>query len=199
MLTEKDVSDLTLSGEFEKVCSLFDRFGSCNAGIVENPVADNIQHPDVQALWEMYRDLKRKHERPPRRAFDIIDFPRLAGNLHVLAFEEGLAMKFLIFGTAVADRYGSDRTGEYLPLEGDNLVVVFHGLFLASAASSNVYHTTHAPPEGAPVKDCQRLILPFFNEEGEFTRMLVSHLPYSAHLGSVARPAWRAKSGPPWR
>ncbi|HAA93688.1 MAG TPA: hypothetical protein DCS82_07025 [Rhodospirillaceae bacterium] len=199
MLTAKHVSDLALNGKLADVCDFFDRFGSSDANIIENPVAENITHEGVHALWSMYQEAKAENERPLWGAFDILDFPKLAGNLHVLAFDEGQAMKFLIFGSSVADRYGTDKTGDYLPLEGENLVVVFHGLFLAAAESGKIYHTTHIPPEEGPIKDCQRLILPFYDDRGKFSRLLVSHLPFSATIGSIARPARRSTSRPRWR
>ncbi len=186
-LNARHVASIAGSSDLQAVEALFDRYGSQRATILADPASEAILDPDIADFQQLYERLRpAAGQPPPWSAFDIREMRRLVGSLHVLERQaDDGAMRYLVYGTDVAARYGRDQTGRTVADHEASLAVVFHGLFLASAATGRCYYSTHHPPEDSPVRDCQRLIAPFHGEDGNFHRLVVAQRPMRTSRAQV--------------
>lgn len=179
-LNAAHIAGIAAQHDLRAIEMLFDRYGSERARIITEPPRDQILDPQIAAFWTYYQDMRdRRGGAPPLWSdFSLADARDLVGSLHVLARDEETGdMRYLIFGTDVAARYGRDLTGQLVANQAASLAVVFHGLFQAAATNDHCYYSTHYPPEDGPVRDCQRLIVPFHGNNDRFYRLVVAHKP----------------------
>lgn len=171
----------------DRTIDLFSALGSDDGLIHLEPEPDIVSCPDTRELLVWYLSLRATGQpMPPWSAFSPDCFKSLLGSLHVIsALPDQQGLFYEIFGTSVAARYGSDLTKTGLPPTGNLLAVVFHGVFQAAIIGQQVIYTLHRPPEGSTIKDCQRLILPFADDTGEFHRLVVAHRPANPSRGRV--------------
>lgn len=171
---------------FAAIEAMYDLYGSRNASLAWIEHSDIIENVHVSALFDDYNRIRAGREQVAWSDFECTRHRHLLGDMNVLELDQASGlMRYRVYGTNVAHRYGKDLTGTILPDKVPSLAALYHGLFLASAASGRAIYGSHHPPRNAKVRDCQRLILPFTDEQGIFSRLLVAHLPAQTKVGTV--------------
>lgn len=173
-----EILELCRTQRLDTLPAIFKRYGSGGFAARFSPRHEDIEHPDLQFLREHYASLSRPNDLPLWDEQIPFDLRNLLPNLHVLDFIAKDRMRFRIFGTAVAEYYGYDYTGEAVADKAASLFVVFHALAIVTSEQRTTLYTQHVPPDNSRVFDCQRLFLPFCNEAGEIHRLLVAQYPY---------------------
>ncbi len=173
-----EVLKLCRGQRLDTLPGFFKRYGSANFTARFAPQRTEIEHPDLRFLHEHYATLTQGDDLPLWNEEIPFDLRGLLPNLHVLDFIAKDRMRFRIFGTAVAEYYGYDYTGEAVADKAASLGVVFHALAIVTSEQRTTLYTQHVPPDNSRVFDCQRLFLPFRNKEGEIHRLLVAQYPF---------------------
>lgn len=173
-----EILELCRDQRLEALPAIFARYGSGNFVARFAPDQGDIEHPDLKFLLAHYTSLARQRDLPIWDEQVPFDLRSLLPNLHVLDFISEDRMRFRIFGTAVAEYYGYDYTGEAIADKAASLGVVFHALSIVTSQQRTTLYTQHVPPDNSRVFDCQRLFLPFCNEDGEIHRLLVAQFPF---------------------
>lgn len=177
---------VALKNGFSAIERMYESYGSRNASIGWTNDGVDIENTHVRMLYQSYRELQKDDAFVPWRLFDCTRHRELLGDMHVLEQDQQTGrMRYRVFGTNVAHRYGKDLTGTNVADKIPSLAALYHGLFLAAARSGNAIYSRHIPPRESKVKDCQRLMLPFTDNFGEFSRLLVTHLPAQTRVGTV--------------
>ena len=171
-----------ISGDVEQLEALFDKYGSSGGRIVKDPVPEQVEDACTAQLLKFYIANKDKHgfAQWPDELLD--ESPSLIGNLQILEMTDHHSFKYRLFGSKVSARYNRDDTGKEMPDHVNAIGVVFHSLYLAAGETGCTFYTRHRPPPESPVNACERVILPFFKEDGSLDRLVVSHLPYQFSL-----------------
>ncbi len=173
-----EILELCRNQKLDALPGIFTRYGSSCFTAQFAPGQDSIEHPDLRFLLEHYVSLPRPQGLPLWDEQVPFDLRRMLPNLHVLDFIAENRMRFRIFGTAVAQYYGNDYTGQAIADNAPSVSVVFHALAIVTSQQRTTLYTQHAPPDNSRVFDCQRLFLPFCNESGEVHRLLIAQYPY---------------------
>ncbi len=165
---------------------LFLRYGSAAFKGGFDPRRDEIDHPELRDVFDIYADLAGPDERPIWNEDVPFHFKKFLRNLHVIDFVADNRLRYKVFASAVADYYGRDDTGLALPVEAPSVRVLFHALSLMVAERRQKLYTQHAPPRNSRVLDCQRLFMPFYASTGSVHRLLVAQFPFRQGPDSVA-------------
>jgi len=176
-----------VAGNIAPIARLFTELGSANAILNIGPDVDDIECQQIRSYLAGYHEISRGGITMPKWSqFDLQEMKPLLGSLHVLsARSDQPGLHYEIYGTDVAVRYNRDLTRTDLPLAGYLLPVLFHGVFLASIQSKRPIYTFHQPADGSRIRGCQRLMVPYCNDNGDFHRLVVAHRPARTARGLV--------------
>jgi hypothetical protein len=171
---------------FADVERMYECYGSCNARLTWADATTVMENQNISTLFADYLRLRGTDSYVEWSAFQPVAHRDLLGDMHVLELDEiSGQMRYRLFGTNVAHRYGKDLTGIHVADNVPSLAALYHGLFLASATAGQPIYSAHEPAKDSKVKDCQRLMLPFGDSAGRFHRLLVVHMPARTRVGVV--------------
>lgn len=186
-LNAVEIAAEVVAGNIAPIARLFMELGSANAVLNIDPDANDVECPQIRNYLTRYREMSESGVSTPRWSqFDLQEMKPLLGSLHVLsARSDRPGLHYEIYGTDVAVRYNRDLTRTDLPLAGYLLPVLFHGVFLAAIQSKKPIYTFHQPADGSRIRGCQRLMVPYSNDNGGFHRLVVAHRPARTARGQV--------------
>lgn len=182
-----EIAAEVVAGNIAPIARLFTELGSANAVLNVDPDVDDIECPQIRDYLARYQETSLDGTEMPRWSqFDLQEMKPLLGSLHVLsARPDRPGLHYEIYGTDVAVRYNRDLTRTDLPVAGYLLPVLFHGVFLAAIQSKRPIYTFHQPADGSRIRGCQRLMVPYCKENGDFHRLVVAHRPARTARGLV--------------
>jgi len=104
------------------------------------------------------------------------------GNLVILEpIGDGTDFLYRLYGTYVAEAAGRDWTGWSVAAmcekTGSPYSCFYRATYRASLKMRTAIYTEHCSPDYLATVAWRRLILPFQNEDGEVTRLLVGNIP----------------------
>ncbi len=96
----------------------------CKLPVGEFHFYNSPTHPRTIALYECWRSKCTADDIPRRNAIDPVEIPNLLPNISIVDIERsaGLRFKIRLFGTALSDLVGEDRTGFYMEDIGDGMI-----------------------------------------------------------------------------
>jgi hypothetical protein len=179
--------DWVINGRSQLVIELFEKMGSTSPRLDWEPAPEAFESDYLRELndyWHTLADGKT----PPRSSFYPEHVAYILGSLCTIDLvEETDSLHYRLYGSAIAERYGRDLTGTVINESAESLTRFFAASFRGALDKGLPLYTRYLPPLESPVKDCQRLILPFADEGGEARHLVIAHLPYRPPMGSIAR------------
>jgi hypothetical protein len=181
------IKDWVLKGRIGEITALFESLGSMSPRVDWDPTPKTFEADRLQRLNDYWHGLA-DGGLPARSAFYPEHVVYVLGNVAVIDLDNDTdSLRYRLFGTAIAERYGADLTGTTVNETGGNLARYFAAAFRAVLAKGRPLYTRHLPSEDSPIRDCQRLILPFGDANGVAQHLVVAHLPFRPPVGSLAR------------
>ncbi len=97
---------------------------SCRLPVGDFHFCASPTHPRTTALYEYWSSKRITDEIPRRSAIDPVEIPNLLPNISIVDIEQGAELRFKIrlFGTALSELVGEDRTGFYVEDIGDGMI-----------------------------------------------------------------------------
>ena len=184
-----EILDWILDRRSAEISRLFEDLGSAAPQLDWDPSPQTFESDKLRRLNEHWRGLA-KGGLPARSDFFPEDVPYMLGNLALVDLcEQTGGLRYRVFGTTMAERYERDLTGTEVAESAETLTRFFGAAFRGVLKERRPLYTRHLPPKDAPVRDCQRLILPYADGTGAARHLLIGHLPYRSPIGSIARSA----------
>jgi hypothetical protein len=181
-----------LDTRVQPITKMFEDLGSASPRRDWDPPREIIESDRLRRLNDHWHALGAG-EIPARSSFFPEHVAYILGNLAVIDLDESTgSLGYRLYGTAVSERYGRDLTGTTIDESGETLARFFAAAFRGVLEKRRPLYTRHSPPSTSLVRDCQRLILPFADDQGVLRHLVVGHLPYRPPIGSVARSLGQA-------
>lgn len=157
---------------------------------LRNPARDQIDHPRLQSLYDYWCGLPRGGDcpepLPDAGALDALELQEWLGDLMLLeVLDKGQDFRYRVYGSSVAAHVGFDLTGKRTSEVGSFLGIgsliplYFLAVYRRTVLDRCAWYGVHQPPQTVTAFFWRRLILPFADQNGEVTRLLVGILPSS--------------------
>jgi hypothetical protein len=154
------------------------------------PPLDSLDTPQHRFLLRYWDDLRGTRAWPLVDEIDAIELRSALGYVNLLeAVEDGRDFRYRVFGSVIASVSGFDLTGQLTSTPYASPYIVEFGVaaFRAARQRGEVLSTQHGPPATVYTASWHRLVLPFGDEHGEVTRLLVGMVPMT-HDGKPVIP-----------
>ncbi len=184
--TPAEILDWILGRRDREITRLFEDLGSATPRLEWDPSPQSFESEKLRRLNAHWRELA-KNGLPVRADFYPENVSYMLRNLALIDLcRESGGLRYRLYGTALAERYERDLTGTEVSESAETLARFFGAAFRAVLRERHPLYTRHLPPMDSSVNDCQRLILPFGDGNGEARHLLIGHLPYRSPIGSIA-------------
>ena len=153
-------------------------YGSPAPTCLWDPPGRDLPGRILPRLLRQWQELRGAAEMPRATAIDPVAFSYALGHLLLLeTLAGGADFRYRVYGTVLVERYGKDLTGTRVSDHPGR----FRDLFLAGYRAVHEAHiplfVEFVPPPAVSIGSLSRLILPFADEHGAVTRLLVGSIP----------------------
>jgi hypothetical protein len=130
--------------------------------------------PRLHAVYDYWQKKRGTRALPARRDIDPTELVNVLPHLMLIDVEEGPRFRYRLFGTAVADAFGSDPTGKYI----DEVMVGAYKAFLLGlyndliTSKKPIYSTSIYGGERHGQLWTQRLMLPLASDGATVDKVL---------------------------
>jgi hypothetical protein len=169
-----------VAGDTAEVREAFAAAGARGPELRWDPPVESLSTPQHRFLLRYWNDLRGMRALPHRRGIDAIELRAALGYIHLLEpVEDGRDFRYRVFGTVVAAVSGFDLTGQRASsMKASAYIVEFAlAVFRAARRRGEPVLTEHGPPAAIYTSTWHRLVLPFADDHGEVTRLLVGMVP----------------------
>jgi hypothetical protein len=179
-----------VAGAPAEVREVFAAAGARGPELRWNPPLDSLETPQHRFLRRYWDDLRGGRQWPQAEEIDAIELKPALGYVNLLdAIEDGHDFRYRVFGSVIASVSGIDLTGRLASTPYASPYIVEFGIaaFRAARRRGEVLSTEHGPPATVYTASWHRLVLPFGDDRGEVTRLLVGMVPMT-HDGKPVIP-----------
>ena len=148
--TPAEILDWVLGRRTAEITRLFENLGSAAPQLDWDPAPHSFESEKLCRLNEHWHSLA-KGGLPARSDFYPEDVPYMLGNLALVELsEESGALRYRVYGTALAERYERDLTGTEVAESAESLARFFGAAFRGVLKERRPLYTRHLPPEDSP-------------------------------------------------
>jgi hypothetical protein len=188
VLAAKLATDLAV-GETRSTAELFLAHGGQPPRVIWGPGPDDIDLPPLTFLLRYWTGLPRAAgvQFPHWRTVDPIDMRKALGHVAVIEVLDGGAdFSYRVYGTRIAERYGSDLTGRRTSeTDGGSYAAAFLvAVYRAALKRREPVFSVHFPSPRSSTAQWSRIVLPLVGDGDGIERFLA---------GIIAGP-WRPPS-----
>ncbi len=133
-----------------------------------------VQHPELIALYQVWAGQCRNDTLPAAADLTPVSLRRWLDNLVVVDLLPGSGVRYAYYGDNLAAAFGTDmvgRTIDHLPGEQRSLLTAEYEAMRRNRLPTSRRYT--ADFDGR-VQTWERLVLPFFDEQGQVEKVLVA-------------------------
>jgi hypothetical protein len=157
----------------------FAEHGARLDALVWSPSSTVCDCPQISFLIDYWQSLRAGADLPAADSISPFGMKPALGHIVLIDMvDDGWDGVFRLYGTKVAETYGSDMTGRRISeIDGGNYVsLFFRALYRTACLRRQSLYTHHFPPPHIAVESWQRIMLPLRDADGRVTRFLCSNI-----------------------
>ncbi len=180
MLDVDALSAAIEDADASRIKELYQNVGARPPELLWRPELHDFSSPELQGLLTYWNDLRGSRQCPLHRSVDPFELKPLLGFLNwIEPLNGGENFRYRIYGSRIADLAGFEMTGKRItdmpiPQYGVDLLMAGHRAILRRREPLK---SIHEPTATSNTTHWTRLILPFCDESGAVTRIMVGNIP----------------------
>lgn len=168
-----------VQGDRGELDRLFDSMDSSAPELVWSPASGDLSCDILAFLRHYWAERRRGTELPLSREIDALDLVPALGYIMLMEpLEGGSDFLYRVYGSRIVDYSKTEMTGKRVwDVPSPLVAAYFAASYRAVCIRREPLYTFHRSRLAQFHAQWERLILPFVNEQGDVTRLLVGNVP----------------------